>query len=339
MNFNLNQALLIFALSAANTSVLNAAIPLWTFEPLNPTTITLSNNSSNEVSYLIKNKSSKFKKLLMRPAPGVTQLDYCYLAPIGHPQDSCILRLVLNGSAIPTNGIHSGPILCQVSNDKVLDSQCYQPSPVNQLNVKKVNEVAAIISSNLTNIQFNAQGTATVNITNSPNSLEAAQNIEVFGLTNNLFVQNNTCATGLTIGASCSITFAAEQAEGLVSVQVKGANTNTIPLNITVNPLANTSLVIGLTGGILCGQPKTITLTNTGNVVAENLTYYVTNGLDNPLAQEVPIQCNNLAAGASCNFDYTPTSSYPAGSYNQIAHVQGSNVVLTDSNSNLCIQT
>jgi hypothetical protein len=50
-----------------------ATSPVWTFTPLTPTSISVSNNSTATIQYRVTNQSKKSHQLMMTPIQGITQ--------------------------------------------------------------------------------------------------------------------------------------------------------------------------------------------------------------------------------------------------------------------------
>jgi hypothetical protein len=106
------------------------AIPVWTFTPLTPTTISVPANGTATISYKVTNQSKITHSLLMTPITGITASGNCSSPIVYH--DSCILNLLIRGGALEGNVV-GGPILCQ-DGDPL---QCYRPSPNDILNITK----------------------------------------------------------------------------------------------------------------------------------------------------------------------------------------------------------
>lgn len=73
-------------------------------------------------------QSTKPKNLISNPIAGLSASP-CVLPGKG---STCMLTLTINGSAVPAEGIHGGPVLCQ---DGTL-SECYEPTLPNRLNIR-----------------------------------------------------------------------------------------------------------------------------------------------------------------------------------------------------------
>ncbi|KTD55252.1 NHL repeat protein [Legionella sainthelensi] len=131
MNGNyLKNFLLIGASGLFVISPIHAGIPVWTFNPLTKTNISLPSNNTAIVQYAVTNQSKKRAlNLRMKPIVGV-QATGC-TDPLPSHQ-SCTLTLTIDGSML-TGNIIGGPILCERGNP----NQCYQPSAENQLVIKK----------------------------------------------------------------------------------------------------------------------------------------------------------------------------------------------------------
>ncbi len=54
-------------------SLVHARIPVWSFIPLTPTTLTVAADATATVQYTVTNQSNKQHSLWLRPIPGITQ--------------------------------------------------------------------------------------------------------------------------------------------------------------------------------------------------------------------------------------------------------------------------
>lgn len=106
-----------------------AGAPMWTFSAPNPASIAVSSGGVATVQYTVTNQSNKPKTLILRAETSLS-VSACSLATKG---STCTLTLTVNGSTIPAEGIHEGPVLCDQSNP----NQCYQPSVENVLSISK----------------------------------------------------------------------------------------------------------------------------------------------------------------------------------------------------------
>lgn len=114
-----------------------AAKPVWTFEPLTLTSIPVPADGTAIVQYRITNQSKKKHTLKMTPIRGIDQIssgtvpDNCANVFVLGYQESCVLTLLINGSALQGN-VSGGPSVCQ----QTYRLECYQPSSINSLNIQ-----------------------------------------------------------------------------------------------------------------------------------------------------------------------------------------------------------
>ncbi|QMT62087.1 DUF1566 domain-containing protein [Legionella sp. PC997] len=144
MNKN-NEKRNILIISVTNllfSGTLCAETPIWTFSAPHPKSVTVSDRGFATVIYTVTNQSRRAKSLVLKPTQGLSA-SVCNLAGRG---SICELKLTINGSLVPPQGIHSGPILCEQNNP----NQCYQPSPNNILQVSKntINTTSLQVSVN-----------------------------------------------------------------------------------------------------------------------------------------------------------------------------------------------
>jgi len=113
-----------------------AETPLWTFDPLTATTVSVPANGSAIVQYRVTNQSSRPHTLIMQPIQGIAQIT-TGLGVCGNPfvlsgKNSCILFLQINGSQL-NSPIVDGPVVCQQGST----NQCYRPSSANNLKISR----------------------------------------------------------------------------------------------------------------------------------------------------------------------------------------------------------
>lgn len=124
--------LIIGVLGCLLIPVVHASTPVWTYSAPDPASVTVSSGRTAAVLYTVTNQSNKPKNLIMKPTAGLSASS-CYLPIKG---STCVLTLIVTGSAVPSGGIHTGPILCEQGNP----NQCYQPGPGKQLNINRTNQ-------------------------------------------------------------------------------------------------------------------------------------------------------------------------------------------------------
>jgi hypothetical protein len=136
--------LLTSAFLTIATTMTHAALPLWTFTPLTPTTITLSSSGTATVQYLVTNNSKRPHILMLQNTAGISQRTTPGNCPNPFSlryQESCTLTLDISGALLQGN-VLSGPVVCQDGNYL----QCYQPSREYALNITR-NVTATITGS------------------------------------------------------------------------------------------------------------------------------------------------------------------------------------------------
>ncbi|CDZ78496.1 hypothetical protein BN59_02806 [Legionella massiliensis] len=134
----------------------NAGIPLWSFSPdANfPPQLTVNSLETATVKYTIKNNSRNSHQLVIKPILGISQVGQCLVGPAGSANDSCLLTLAVDGSALPTDGLTGGPTLCQANPDGTANPhQCHQPGKHDSLALSKMKApIKGLI--NMGNISF-----------------------------------------------------------------------------------------------------------------------------------------------------------------------------------------
>lgn len=184
-----------------------AGTPVWTYSAPNPASVSVSTGSTVTVQYTVTNQSSKPKNLKLKARSGLSASP-CYLAAKG---STCTLTLTVNGSQIPTSGIHGGPMLCEGGNS----NQCYQPALPNQLNVTLGNSPSGSLTPSVTSLALSVKnntstptlpGTVRL-ITLRNQSAMAVNNVSIGtqGLPSDTTVSPQNCGT-LAPGDSCTLT-------------------------------------------------------------------------------------------------------------------------------------
>ena len=282
-----------------------AGTPLWTFEPLTATAVSVPANGTAMVQYRVTNQSSKPHTLSMQPIRGITPittgLNVCGNPFVLRGKNSCILSLQINGSQL-SSSIMDGPVVCQQGNL----NQCYQPSDANILRIIRGPAAGATITVNPSSLNFAAGNNGVVTVTNSMDSTEPANNVVAsIPAGSNISVQSTTCGAVLAVGASCTITFTAPVAEGATNIGIRGCNTNTANVAVTVTPMSM---------AVISVNPSTL-------MFVENATglVTVTNDLASPVAaanvvattpggSNIGVQSTTcgaiLAIGASCTITF-----------------------------------
>ena len=124
-------------------------MPVWTFrpDPNYPPRINTHILGTGIIKYTITNQSRKTHTLEMLPIQGITQDTSTGNCPTVFTlayQQSCTLKLVINGNTIAST-TKGGPIICEQGS--LL--QCYQPSPIVQLNIELMNIFAGMANGEI----------------------------------------------------------------------------------------------------------------------------------------------------------------------------------------------
>ena len=301
------------------TYTANAANPLWTFtpNPNYPPQISINSSQTTAVVYSVQNRSHKAKSLVMKPIQGVVQSLPCQLSPIGEAGSSCSLVLAVTASALPKEGVHSGPILCEAnSNGSPNESQCYRPSAPDGLNITIAKpSVGVTINVNPFILLMEEHSTGTVTVTNNANSSASANNVTAtIPGSSGISIQSTTCGGSLAVGANCTITFATNTQEGPITIPVKGDNTNTanVYAAVTTQPLISITGPIQQSRIVSTDGFSTLNLeiTNDSDSIfnANNIT--VSDKASCPNLSVDASNCTSLAPGTSCQLALSTITPY-----------------------------
>ena len=192
----IKSCLLIFLLCTLNHAF--AGKPLWIFQALTPTSLSVPSNDTARIQYKVTNQSPKDVSLTMQPIQGLTQItagtENCDNPILLKTGASCTLSLQVDGSQL--NGpVTDGPVLCNQNSNL----QCYRPSSSQILNITPGAAITeATISVSGSPLTLVADGTAgQLIVTNISSATVTALNIAPdftgTAFENNLTIIQNTC--------------------------------------------------------------------------------------------------------------------------------------------------
>ncbi|KTC73084.1 NHL repeat protein [Legionella birminghamensis] len=281
-----------------------AGIPLWTFTPLTATSLTVSPNSSAIVKYQITNQSRRTHTLTMKPVPGITQVitsasDCPRLFSLGY-QQSCILNLAISGSALSANVI-GGPQVCSQYNP----NQCYQPGIADILRITKESAADYSVGGSVTGLletlvlQNNGGDALTISGDGTFVFSKALTSGSSYSVTVKTQPSGQTCLVSNGIGTIGN----ADVSNILVNCTTTGVTT--LETSVSTLALSVTGLTeFGVPGNPSSGLPRIITIRNTGNSPAANLSLSLPNW---PAGTTDSTTCGStLSIGSSCTITITP---------------------------------
>jgi hypothetical protein len=225
-----------FAVLAALAPVLaTAQVPLISFAPLTPTTITVPIDAEGSVAYELRNNGSVTRSLAMTPIQGVHQVTSgagsCTSPFTLPPAATCDLELRVVGNEIGGSGVNGGPKVCVASNPLA----CYQPAAADALDVTVGPASLAVLDATPRVLVFAPATTANIVVTNSGNSAINAQDIQAHvanGIA--IIVDSGSCAGSLAPGMSCNLLLSADTPQPLSTLVIGGTNTNLVDVDVTV---------------------------------------------------------------------------------------------------------
>lgn len=252
-----------------------AAKPLWTFEPLTATTMSVPANGTATVQYRITNQSSKPHTLTMQPLTGVVQTTsgqgICGNPFVLRGKHSCILSLQINASQL-TSPITDGPVVCQQGST----NQCYRPSSANILRITQAPPITdAVITETGSPLTLTVNGAnGQLTITNTTLEVAATNITSDFtgtDLDGNVTETGNTCAN-VPPGGSCTLTYTpGNTVVPQTNFTIQGTNTNALTAAIAIQS-GSTLTGINPTSGTASGGTG-FTLTGTGLTDATVVTF------------------------------------------------------------------
>lgn len=193
-----------FFINCLISNLTHAAAPLWTYSAPKPANVTVSNEQTVAVNYIITNQSLKSKNLILQPIPGVSASS-CYLATKG---STCTMTLTIDGSKLVEQSILN-PVLC----DRASVNQCYQPTAVNQVRINRTptpSETTGHLAlsqfgNSITVLNILAGDSATLNLTNTGTGALTGLTVILPSGWESYFTNN--CTSDLAPQQSCSITY------------------------------------------------------------------------------------------------------------------------------------
>lgn len=262
----------------ATGNIAHAGIPVWTFSPLTPTSVSVPGNGTATIQYLVTNQSKKTHTLMLKLIQGVSQdvsAGYCKNPFILGYQQSCALKLNVSGRQLLGN-IIGGPVVCEQG---IYSLECYQPSAANQLDIQLLNPITtAIISVSGSPLTLTTNGVSgTIIVTNTSSEL-AATNVTAIltgtALDGYVTVNSSNCNNIPALG-SCDLIFTPSSTEvPLTSFSIQGSNTSSVSAGIAIQQAVTLTSISPLTSATVGGTGVTLTgagLTNAFSVNFDGL--------------------------------------------------------------------
>lgn len=266
---------LVSSLSWLLAATAQAGSPLWTFEPLTPTTVAVPANGISLVQYRVTNQSSKPHTLTMQSIVGITQINEG-LGACNNPfmlagHHSCILSLHVDGSKL-NSPINEGPVVCQ-QNSNIL---CYRPSAANILHITQSPAVTDVIitvtGSPLILTATGPSGELVIkNTSTQVPATNVSSNFTGTALDGNVTETGNTCAN-IPPQGSCTLTFTpGNTSVAQTDFSIRGTNTDPATAAIMIQQVSSLSAVTPNTGVAAGGNG--VVLTGAGLTGATAVTF------------------------------------------------------------------
>jgi len=319
---NLRNCGLFFLILGQLASNAYASKPLWIFLPLTPTTVSVPQNQTVNVQYLVSNQSSLAHTLVMQPIAGVTQITgsgLCSSDLTLASKGSCTLSLAVDG-ALVASGNTKGPVLCEQGTQL----QCYRPASINTLNISVTPSVCSVGgtvsgygSSSALVLETNTQSIAMQQQAITGNGPFAFSQLLISGDTYNVTVvtqptgQTCTVTNGSGTIAAANVTNVAVSCSAFLTTSVDN-------LALSVNNPSTAALT---------GTSRKIIITNVGAFAATGLSIaYPTWPSGTTASTTCPIG-GSLGAGSTCTITVTPGSTATSSCNTGVAPTPGQIVV------------
>jgi hypothetical protein len=292
-----------------------ATSPVWTFTPLTPTSISVSNNSTATIQYRVTNQSKKSHQLMMTPIQGITQTT-TGVGICGNPftllsqGSSCTLSLEIYGNQL-SHSIIDGPIICEQGSTL----QCYRPGPTDLLNISLTTGSTYTLGgtvSGLIGTLVLHNGTDNKTLTNDGSFTFATALAE--GTPYTVTVLNQP------VGQICTVTNGSGTIGNAdvtdVTVTCVVSQNTTLTTSVSTLALSVNNTVADPTTD-LTGRRRVITITNAATAPAVAVTYTPSPPLPNGTTIS-PASCGTIAPSGSCVLMIEPgdTPSAASGSLN-----------------------
>src|SRR3990167_2279120 len=296
------------------TNTLAATQPKYTLIPTTPTTITVSVSNINtmQIQYRVTNQTKVTRTLTMSPIAGITQQtsssDYCANPFMLAQGQSCLLTLSFVGTTLP-GAITSGPVVCaKQETDNIPDLfLCSQPSEADLLNITLAPAEVVSLSATPTHLLLYAASLTSNTITVTNHSTDAiASNIsaELAGTAlANTVIQDTSNCTSVLPGDTCTLTFMPKDTLVATStVSIRGTNTTTVPVSITITYLPQAYLSGASSGPGIYQCP--INTTNETLSACTNYSSTELTGSSAALNSPAGIAINLLSPTTTINYAY-----------------------------------
>lgn len=293
---NLLRNLIIIGVSAlVLMTTAQAGTPAWTFAPVAgyPSSVIVNTTGMATIKYTVTNQSHQSHTLQMKPIPGITPLGCT--SPLGY-QQSCTLSLTVTGSALQGD-VRGGPVLCDRGNPL----QCYQPSQENRLAIRLTRPPTQQYTVTPSAGANGSISPSTAQVVNSGSTITFTATPDAGYGVNQWLVDGALVQTGGTTYQLTNIT----------SNHTVNVTFDTVTLTPSVSLLALSvncrpaSAFTTTQNAALTGNPRQITIRNTGSISATNVSVS-TSGLPSGTSITSNTCSNTLNAGDSCVIMLTP---------------------------------
>lgn len=212
-----------------------ATTPVWTFEPLTPTNITINRSENKTISYRVTNNSRVTHNLVRQASPNIQTVTAgpgtCQSVFRLAYNESCILQLLVVGFGIQQN-IKGGPIVCEADSQ----TMCYRPEEKDIITVIYTPIAPLIADKSAVEFQTN-DSLHEITVTNS-SPTETAYNLSAKikdPLLNAQFKQDASDCKQVLPEQSCTIYFSR-----IGNIEIK-------PTNITIDGKNTDKIQVSLT--------------------------------------------------------------------------------------------
>lgn len=295
--------------------IAHGATPKFSIIPSSNPQRAIAPDENININYRVTNNTRLSRILTLVPAVGLSQLtdgSFCSNPFSLASGESCTLRLKVDGSTLPTNGIHSGPEVCKtlLNTNRPDPFLCSQAAPADLLNITRGSSTVIAATPNPLYVSLPASGTVTVQNTggNPTQNLQLSispGSVSLLSSCPNTLAPNQSC-TAIASSASAldaTLTAAADNSntENVSIHFVNAGGNNTLSI---VSPIVSERIIPIDNGGTLA-----ITMINNGPSAATNVALGAV--ADCPAVTSVGNTCgSSLAVGGTCQITLQSATPY-----------------------------
>lgn len=308
---------ILFALSLVITAIASATTPKFLITHKSSNVRTISPGEIVYVDYRVTNNTLITRTLAMESIQGVNVVPgngFCNYPFTLYPQQTCILRLSINGSQVPPTGIHKGPVICKLKTNTQETPDpflCSQAGPYDALNITVGSQTTINAYPNPLYVDINTQGTVYLQNTGS----NPTSNLHI-SVSPDTISTANDCPINLAPGNTCHIYVSSSNIlSGTATITSDNSNTENVSLYFIGGGNNNLSIVSPIPSlriiPIDNGKSLVLSIINNGPTAAT--TVQLSSQTNCPNVSQAANNCgSSLGVGSTCQITLTSSTPYVA---------------------------